>query len=123
MVLTNVYGIYATIRATAAALRETKGHLVITTQHRRPAGAEGLALLRHQVRRHRHGRGRPAGLQRHRRARPLIAPGMVETPGFSHELEETLTADDIARAVMFAVSQPPHMDINEILIRPTAQDS
>ena len=27
MVLTNVFGIYATIRATAAALRETKGHL------------------------------------------------------------------------------------------------
>ena len=31
MVLTNVYGIYATIRATAAALRATKGHLVITS--------------------------------------------------------------------------------------------
>ncbi len=29
----------------------------------------------------------------------LISPGMVETPGFSHELEETLTAEDIARAV------------------------
>ena len=30
MVLINVFGIYATIRATAAALRATKGHLVIT---------------------------------------------------------------------------------------------
>jgi NADP-dependent 3-hydroxy acid dehydrogenase YdfG len=47
---------------------------------------------------------------------------MVETPGFPHpELEETLTADDIARAVMYAVSQPPHVDVNEILVRPTAQ--
>ena len=53
----------------------------------------------------------------------LISPGMVETPGFSHDLQETLTADDIARAVLFAVSQPLHMDVNEILIRPTAQDS
>ena len=34
---------------------------------------------------------------------------------------EPLQADDIARAVMFAVQQPPHMDVNEILIRPTAQ--
>ena len=48
---------------------------------------------------------------------------LVETPGFSHELEETLTADDVARAVMFAVAQPPHVDVNEILIRPTAQSS
>ena len=53
----------------------------------------------------------------------LISPGMVETPGFSHELEGTLTAEDIARAVMFAVAQPPHVDVNEILIRPTAQSS
>jgi NADP-dependent 3-hydroxy acid dehydrogenase YdfG len=25
--------------------------------------------------------------------------------------------------VMYAVSQPPHVDVNEILVRPTAQDS
>jgi NADP-dependent 3-hydroxy acid dehydrogenase YdfG len=30
-VLTNVFGVYATIRATAAALRATHGHLVITS--------------------------------------------------------------------------------------------
>jgi len=48
---------------------------------------------------------------------------MVETEGFSHYLDETLRADDIARAVMFAVAQPPHVDINEILVRPTAQES
>jgi NADP-dependent 3-hydroxy acid dehydrogenase YdfG len=34
---------------------------------------------------------------------------------------EALQADDVARAVMFAVSQPAHVDVNEILIRPTAQ--
>jgi NADP-dependent 3-hydroxy acid dehydrogenase YdfG len=38
-------------------------------------------------------------------------------------MEGTLEAEDIARAIMFAVSQPPHMDVNEIMIRPTAQDS
>ena len=53
----------------------------------------------------------------------LISPGMVETAGFSHDLDETLRPEDIARSVMYAVAQPPHVDVNEILIRPTAQDS
>jgi serine 3-dehydrogenase len=34
-----------------------------------------------------------------------------------------LQPDDIARAVMYALSQPAHVDVNEILIRPTAQTS
>ena len=33
-----------------------------------------------------------------------------------------VTADDVARAVLFAMDQPPHVDVNEILIRPTVQD-
>jgi NADP-dependent 3-hydroxy acid dehydrogenase YdfG len=53
----------------------------------------------------------------------LIEPGMVDTPFFSQRPSEALEPDDIARAVMFAVSQPAHVDVNEILVRPTAQDS
>ena len=51
----------------------------------------------------------------------VIEPGMVDTPFFDNPGEGRLQADDIARAVMFAIGQPPHVDVNEILIRPTAQ--
>ena len=52
----------------------------------------------------------------------LIAPGMVDTPFFENiPLEQPLVSEDVARAVLFAVSQPPHVDVNEILVRPTAQ--
>ena len=47
---------------------------------------------------------------------------MVDTPFFDNPGEGRLEADDIARAVMFASRQPPHVDVNEILVRPTAQD-
>jgi NADP-dependent 3-hydroxy acid dehydrogenase YdfG len=61
-----------------------------------------------------------------------ISPGVVETElgvditdesakGFLKELRKTaLTADAIARAVLYAVSQPEDVDVSEIIIRPTA---
>ena len=46
---------------------------------------------------------------------------MVDTPFFSKQPSHALDPDDVARVVMFAVSQPRHVDVNEILVRPTAQ--
>jgi NADP-dependent 3-hydroxy acid dehydrogenase YdfG len=51
----------------------------------------------------------------------LVEPGQVDTPFFDNPGEGRLEADDVARAVMYAIAQPPHVDVNEILIRPTAQ--
>ena len=47
---------------------------------------------------------------------------MVDTPLFdSKPAQGVLEDDDIAGAVMWAVTQPERVDVNEILIRPTAQ--
>jgi NADP-dependent 3-hydroxy acid dehydrogenase YdfG len=51
----------------------------------------------------------------------LIEPGMVDTPFFDNRPTGALEPDDIARAVVYALSQPAHVDINEILIRPVDQ--
>ena len=54
----------------------------------------------------------------------LIEPGMTDTavlrqpPGRAR-----CSDDDIARAVIYALEQPEHVDVNEILIRPTSQSS
>jgi NADP-dependent 3-hydroxy acid dehydrogenase YdfG len=54
----------------------------------------------------------------------LIEPGMVDTPFFDQRPEQgALADDDIARAAMYALSQPDHVDVNEVLIRPTSQPS
>lgn len=37
------------------------------------------------------------------------------------DMKEPLEADDIARAILYAVSQPPHVSVNEVLVRPTEQ--
>ena len=46
---------------------------------------------------------------------------MVDTPFFENKPTDALEGEDIARAVLFALSQPAHVDVNEILVRPTAQ--
>jgi len=51
----------------------------------------------------------------------LIEPGMTDTPFFERRPTDALRDEDIARAVMYALAQPPEVDVNEILIRPTAQ--
>jgi NADP-dependent 3-hydroxy acid dehydrogenase YdfG len=62
----------------------------------------------------------------------IISPGVVETElgsditddaaqGFLKELRKTaLTPQAIARSVLFAVSQPDDVDVNEVIVRPTA---
>jgi NADP-dependent 3-hydroxy acid dehydrogenase YdfG len=64
----------------------------------------------------------------------LIEPGVVSTELQSHNTPETqkklkarfgditvLRPEDIAAGIMYAVSQPAHVNVNEILIRPTEQ--
>jgi NADP-dependent 3-hydroxy acid dehydrogenase YdfG len=66
----------------------------------------------------------------------LVEPGMVETELLEHnrnpvvleaaekmreQIGTPLKADDIARTILFIVGQPPHVGVNEVLIRPSRQ--
>ena len=53
----------------------------------------------------------------------LIEPGMVDTPFFDNRPQNALVDEDIANAVMYAVSQPAHVDVSEILVRPVSQSA
>jgi len=122
MVLTNVYGAALTIRAAYDALVETKGHLLLTSS---VAGRRALPGSFYSVTKHAVTAMGEAARQDFNDTGvrvTLIEPGVVDTPFFdSPPSIAALQPTDIARAVMFAVSQPAHVDVNEILIRPTAQ--
>jgi NADP-dependent 3-hydroxy acid dehydrogenase YdfG len=66
----------------------------------------------------------------------VIEPGYVDTelqghnelPAVVESIEKNkerigkvLTSEDIANAIVYAVNQPPHVSINEVLVRPTRQ--
>jgi NADP-dependent 3-hydroxy acid dehydrogenase YdfG len=128
MVLTNVLGVALTIRATLPHLLERgSGHYLITgsvagrkampgslysaTKWAVTAIGESLRAELRQMR------------ENHSIRVTLIEPGMVDTPFFDNRPgpSNALHAEDIARAVTYALGQPEHVDVNEILIRPTSQ--
>jgi NADP-dependent 3-hydroxy acid dehydrogenase YdfG len=126
MIDTNVLGVALTIRATLPHLLDRdSGHYVLTSSiaGRRALpgslyGATKFAVsaigeaLRQELRRmHDNASVRVT----------LIAPGMTDTEFFDQRPDNALAADDIARAVLYALSQPPHVDVNEIVIRPASQ--
>jgi NADP-dependent 3-hydroxy acid dehydrogenase YdfG len=123
MVLTNVLGPAYTVRAAIPALKETRGHVLVTgsVAGRRALPGSLYSATKWAVTAM--GEAIRADLNDTGIRTTVIEPGMVDTPFFDNAGEGRLKADDIARAVLYAVSQPPHVDVNEILIRPTAQPS
>jgi NADP-dependent 3-hydroxy acid dehydrogenase YdfG len=121
MVLTNVLGPAYTIRAAIPALKETKGHILVTgsVAGRRALPGSLYSATKWAVTAM--GEAVRADLNDTGIRTTVIEPGMVDTPFFDDPGEGRLEPDDVARAVLYAISQPPHVDVNEILIRPTAQ--
>ena len=128
MVLTNVLGVAYTVRATLPHLLEQgHGHFLITSS---VAGRRALPgslysatkwaataigeALRQELRQIHENDGIKV---------TLIEPGMVDTPFFDNRPTAALEAGDIAEAILYAISQPDRVDVNEILIRPASQSS
>jgi NADP-dependent 3-hydroxy acid dehydrogenase YdfG len=67
----------------------------------------------------------------------LVEPGIVDTELRDHITQPQakemirsvaasmtqLTSEDVAAAVVYAVTAPPHVAVNEVLLRPTDQES
>ena len=123
MVLTNVFGVAATIRLTLPSLVNSAGHLVLTgsvvgAKATIPAGLypatkAAVAAIAATVR----AELRSTGVRV-----TVVEPGMVDTPLWPWRPEAPLLdPDDVARAVLWAVQQPATVDVNEILLRPVGQ--
>lgn len=123
MILTNVYGAAITLRACIPALRDSRGHAILMGSiSGRQVGAGSLyssskwavTAMAEALRKDLHGSGVRV---------TLIAPGIVDTAFYDDPPGgDPLVPDDVARTVMFAVSQPPHVGINEVYMRPTDQE-
>jgi NADP-dependent 3-hydroxy acid dehydrogenase YdfG len=133
---TNVLGLMYVTRACLPLLRKARhGHIVnigSIAGFETYKGGAGYTAVKHAV------RAISRTLRLELNGEPIrvteVAPGLVETE-FSvvrfhgdRKAADTvyaglkpLTAEDVADCIVFAVTRPPHVDIDEIVIRPVAQ--
>jgi NADP-dependent 3-hydroxy acid dehydrogenase YdfG len=119
IVSVNILGVAYTLRASLAALKQARGHVLITGSvagRRTLAGSMysaskwAVTAIGYGLREELRGSGVRV---------TLIEPGMVDTPFFDDPKPEALRADDIARAVVYALQQPASVDVHELTILPT----
>lgn len=134
----NVLGLMFMTRACLPLLREAKvGHIVnmgSVAGFETYKGGAGYTSVKHAV------RAISRTLRLELNGEPIrvteIAPGLAETEFALVRFKgdrarakavyaglKPLTAEDVAECVVFAVTRPPHVDIDEIVVRPIAQAS
>jgi NADP-dependent 3-hydroxy acid dehydrogenase YdfG len=119
MILTNIYGVGLTLQYCLPALKESRGHLLLTGSAAGRATIPGSMYSATKWAVSAIGYGAREELRGTGVRVTLIEPGMVDTPIFDQQPETALKPEDVANSVIYALSQPAHVDVNEILIRPT----
>lgn len=135
----NVIGTFRVIRAFIPALRESEGDIVVITStaaHEPYEGGGGYNAAKYAE------RVAARVLRLELVGEPLrvieIAPGMVHTEEFSlvrfggdrskadavyAGVPGPLQAVDVANAITWSLSQPPHVNVDTLIVRPRAQGS
>lgn len=115
----NVMGVLLTVKATRAALKDRRGHLVLTGSVAGRVHIPGSVYSASKWFVH----GLAGNLAQDMRdwggRCTVIAPGMVDTPFFDQPKPDKLKPADIARAVLYALDQPAHANVQEVVVMPT----
>lgn len=137
MIDVNIKGVlYGIAAALPHMIRQKSGHIINTSSvagHKVRPGSAVYAATKHAVRVI--SEGLRMEVKPHNIRTTVISPGAVESelpnsisdPDVAAGVRQfydqvAIPADSFARCVLFAMSQPEDVDINEILFRPTSQE-
>ncbi|MEM6438509.1 MAG: SDR family NAD(P)-dependent oxidoreductase [Pseudomonadota bacterium] len=118
MIDANVMGALLTAKAALPHLRAAKGHFLVTGSNagRRHMKGSVYGATKWFI------RGWAGNLAMEMEEWggrcTVLSPGMVDTPFFDTPKPQGLTADDVARAAMFALDQPAGVNTREIHVTP-----
>ncbi|WP_128292977.1 SDR family oxidoreductase [Afifella aestuarii] len=118
MILTNVLGVVLTAKVTLAEIKKNRGHILITSSRAGRMTMRGSVYGATKWAVTGYGQNLREELEGTGARVTLIEPGMVDTPFFDERKPDALKAEDVVGAVMYAVSQPEHVNVGEILVTP-----
>ena len=119
MVDVNILGVAYTLRVVLEHVKEARGHVLITGSiagRRVLAGSMyaatkwAVSAIGYALREELRGSGVRV---------TLIEPGVVNTAFFDSPQSNALQPEDIARSIVYALAQPPSVDVHELTILPT----
>lgn len=115
----NVMGVLWTARAALPHLRRTKGHLVLTGSAAGRKHIKGSIYGATKWFVHGYGGNMSEEMREWGGRCTVISPGMVNTGFFDEPKPEKIQPQDIAAAVMFALTSNPRAEVREIHVMPT----
>lgn len=115
----NVMGLLFTVKASYAALQESKGHLVLTGSAAGKRHIKGSIYGASKWFVHGFGGNMAEEMRQWGGRCTVIAPGMVDTPFFDSPKPDKLQPEDVAGAVMHALNAPARASVQEIFLMPT----
>lgn len=121
MILTNLYGVTLTAKVCMPEILKNQGHILITSSRAGRTTLKGSVYGATKWGVTGYGNNLREELVGTGAKVTLIEPGMVDTPFFDNPKPKALKAEDVARAVMYAVSQPDHVDVSELLVIPVTK--
>ena len=123
MILVNVYGASLTIRAGIAALRQSKGHILLlgSAAGRRAIAGSLYGATKWAV------TGMGYNLREELRGTgirvTIVEPGVTNTELFREPRANAMKVEDVASAILFAATQPRRVEMHEVLMYPTAPEN
>ncbi len=119
MIRLNVLGVLWTVKAAMPYLKERKGHLLLTgsAAGRRHISGSVYGASKWFV--HGYGGNLSEEMKSFGGRCTVVAPGMVDTPFFDTPKPDKLQPEDVADAVMHALSADPRCAVSEVFLMPT----
>lgn len=121
MIMTNLYGVALTAKVCLPEIKKNRGHFIITSSRAGRATLKGsiygatkwgVTGYGYNLREELAGTGARV---------TVLEPGMTDTPFFDTSKPQALKSEDVGRAVMYAVSQPDHVDVSELMVLPVSR--
>ena len=115
----NINGLLFTAKACLPSLKASQGHFILTSSVAGKVTLKGSVYGASKWFAYGFGQNLAAEMAEWQGRCTIICPGMVNTPFFDEAKPDKLDANDVAEAVLFALSAHPRCDVREITLLPT----